>query len=101
MATGREPKPMKLPFGKAHRVIHAGGYYNRPPSMFGIKMAVEIQTHCDVDVPTRDFCTPPKEELLLGVRKALWQIANGKEVYCGCLGGIGRTGLFLGVLVRV
>ena len=102
MGYGRQPQAMKLPFGSAERVIYGGGYANRPEHMYGIKMAVEIKAPCDVDIPTVDFSIPPEEAMRKGIRNALWKIAAGRqEVFTGCMGGIGRTGLFLGVLVRV
>ena len=98
---GRTPVAMVLPFGKAYRLIHGGGYHHRPTNMFGVKMAKEINAPCDVDIPTVDFSIPPEQAMRDGIKKTLWQITLNKPVLVGCYGGIGRTGLFLGVLVRV
>ena len=80
-------------FGGPYRDIHEG--------MFGVKMAAEIRQACDVDIPTRDFCVPEYDAVKRGVVLALMAMINGQDVYAGCMGGIGRTGLFLGVLAKV
>lgn len=68
--------------------------------MFGVKMAKEIDMPCDVSVPTADFKTPPVQSMQEGVRKTLEAMARGERVYVGCMGGIGRTGLFMACLAK-
>lgn len=82
-------------------VVHGGPYRNIPDDMFGVKMAEEIKQAHDVDIPTRDFCVPKVSDLQTGVVLALMAMINGHEVYAGCMGGIGRTGLFLAALAKV
>jgi len=81
--------------------VHGGPYRNIPVDMFGVKMAIEIDHPHDVSVPTRDFCVPEVSDLRAGVVRALMAMINGQEVYAGCMGGIGRTGLFLAALAKV
>jgi hypothetical protein len=81
--------------------VYGGPYRNCPASMFGVKMAEEIQAPHDVSVPTRDFCVPEIGDMRRGVMLALMAMVQGEDVYAGCMGGIGRTGLFLGVLAKV
>jgi hypothetical protein len=81
--------------------VYGGPYRNCPASMFGVKMAEEIDIPHDVSVPTRDFCVPEMGDMRRGVMLALMAMVQGEDVYAGCMGGIGRTGLFLGVLAKV
>lgn len=94
-------QPFNFTFGKVKRVIIGGPYRERFPDHFGVKMAEEIRASCDVDVPTRDFDVPNPNTLDKGVRDTLMTIARNKPVYVGCMGGIGRTGLFMAALAKV
>jgi protein-tyrosine phosphatase len=91
-------QPFKFQFGLVNREVIGGPYYDRPTDYFGVKMAVEIKKPCNVDIPTHDFNVPSYADLDKGVRAALIPIARGNKVYVGCMGGIGRTGLFMGAL---
>ena len=82
-------------------VVHGGPYRDLPDGFFGVKMAKEIITHCDVNIPTADFDGPQVSDLREGVVRALMAMINGEKVYAGCMGGIGRTGLFLAALAKV
>jgi hypothetical protein len=92
---------LKLPalLGKHYTVI-GGAYSRKLPGTVGVKMAREINAHCDIDIPTKDFCTPEKEWLDRGLLQAVEAILAGKPVYVGCYAGKGRTGLFLAVLAK-
>lgn len=90
----------KFKLGAVERTIIGGPYMQRYPDHLGIKMAVEIRTPCNIDIPTRDFDVPKVEDLDKGIRASLIPIARGKPVYVGCMGGIGRTGLFLAALAK-
>lgn len=81
--------------------VHGGPYRELPFDMFGVKMAVEIKEPCNVDIPTQDFNVPEVSDLRAGVVKALMAMMNNEVVYAGCMGGIGRTGLFLAALAKV
>lgn len=81
--------------------VWGGPYRNRPESMAGVKMAVEIKEACDVDVPTRDFNVPDQGDLIRGLAQTVNLLLDGKTVYVGCMGGIGRTGLFLAALAKL
>lgn len=88
-------------FGGSPRVITGGPYRSRPSTYFGIKMAKEIPLPCDVDIPTVDFSVPDEKDLDNGIRASLMAIARKVPIYCGCAGGIGRTGLFFGALMTL
>jgi protein-tyrosine phosphatase len=63
-------------------------------------MAQEINRPFDVSVPTRDFSIPHLKDMNEGVKKVLKPLALGEPIYVGCMGGIGRTGLFLACLAK-
>lgn len=82
-------------------VVYGGPYTQKPDDMFGVKMAAEINLPCNVDIPTQDFSVPRVDLVRRGVVQTLMAMANGHDVYAGCMGGIGRTGLFLAILAKV
>jgi hypothetical protein len=81
-------------------VVTGGPFTDCPKTMQGVKMAKEIKAACAVDIPTVDFQTPDRKTLYRGLSKALDLILAGEPVYVGCMGGKGRTGLFLAVLAK-
>jgi hypothetical protein len=89
-----------MPLGWRGRKIHGGPYRNKPKGMSGIKMAMEINAPCDIDIPTRDFSVPDPIFMRAGLMMAIDAMADGEVFYVGCMGGIGRTGLFLSLLAR-
>jgi hypothetical protein len=94
-----EPKFMPLPiFGGTK--IFGGPYFHKPERMAGVKMAVEIDLPCDISVPTRDYSVPNEKDLRAGLVAAVDLLAAGRELYAGCYGGIGRTGLFMACMAK-
>lgn len=96
---------LKLPVrGEKYFVILGGPYMQKPSKMHGVKMAVEISPFYDgskeIDIPTRDFSVPKANHLLAGLIEAVEMITRGELLYVGCMGGRGRTGLFLAVLAK-
>lgn len=91
--------PLPMPWGSRFEVT-GGRSHGRPEDMFFVKMAGEIAVPCDVDIPTRDFDTPPLRLLNMGLAAAVTAILRERPVYVGCMGGIGRTGLFLAILAK-
>lgn len=86
--------------------IYGGPYYELHKNCRGqhiklVKMAREINLPCDVDVPTADFSTPHPDTLRKGLKRALAHMMNGNDIAVGCMGGIGRTGLFLAAMAKV
>jgi hypothetical protein len=69
--------------------------------MAGVKLAKEISAPCFVDLPIQDFGVPQVKDTIRAVEEALVLIAVCRRpVYAGCMGGIGRTGLFLALLAK-
>lgn len=92
---------LKVPVNTRQFFMVTGGpFLECPSTMKGVKMAKEIQQPCAVDIPTADFKTPDRKVLYAGLSKALDLILAGEPVYVGCMGGKGRTGLFLAVLAK-
>jgi len=90
-----------MPSGNQALII-GGPYYNKPDSNFvGVKMAVEVDMPCDINVPTEDFSVPDVQVLRRALIKAVVAMSKGKTLYIGCMGGIGRTGLFIAALIRI
>lgn len=91
---------LPIEFSGLTNTILGGPFKTAPNTHFRIKMAAEIKAACEVDIPTRDFDVPPVESMIAGIKKALPAILSGKDVFVGCMGGIGRTGLFMACLVK-
>lgn len=90
---------MKL--GKSDRVIVGGPYREKPLYMVGVKMAAEIKAPCEVSIPTKDFSVPSVDLMQEGIKQTLPYLALRQPVYVGCMGGLGRTGLFMACLAKV
>jgi hypothetical protein len=86
---------------KGNVLVAGGPYRHRPSSFIGVKMAAEIDLPCDVDIPTIDFSIPDPEVMRKGLLRSLWYLLNYKCLYVGCMGGIGRTGLFMALMARL
>ena len=81
--------------------VYGGPYKKVPQYFWGVKMAEEINHPHMVSVPTKDYCVPKVSDLKAGIVKALMAMINEEDVYVGCMGGIGRTGIFLAALAKV
>ena len=95
---------MKLPIGGQELTVFGGSYYFKPHDALGIRMAVEIDQPAEAVVPVRDMGIPGREiypDLYGALLAALYSVSKGRKVYVGCMGGIGRTGLFLALLARL
>lgn len=91
----------KLPLMRRQYFVITGGRFMECPEDYaGVKMAKEIRKACVVDIPTEDYHTPERKVLYRGLNKAVDLILAGEPIYVGCMGGIGRTGLFLAVLAK-
>lgn len=75
-------------------------YIHGQRRLVGVKMAKEIDAQHDISIPTRDFSVPSVEAMQEGLIGAIDAIVTGHDIYVGCMGGIGRTGLFMGCLLK-
>ena len=87
--------------GRRRLPLAGGPYRNRPVGTYGVKMAMEIDEPCDVDIPTRDFDVPDRDDLIRGVEQGLDAMWDTRMVYVGCMGGIGRTGLYMAAMAKL
>lgn len=72
-----------------------------PGEWFGVCLTEHGSQAADVHVPIQDFRTPQFYEQVTGaIIEILRYALDGKEVYVGCAGGWGRTGLFLAILAK-
>lgn len=69
--------------------------------LVGVKMAAEISHPHDISIPTEDFSVPDVSDMKQGLMEALEHLSQGRDIYVGCMGGIGRTGLFMGVMAKL
>lgn len=93
----------KMPFqlGTLKSQIAGGPYSRKPSGYVGVKMSAESDLPCKIDIPTIDFETPNVAEFKRGLMKSIMAIASGSKVYVGCMGGIGRTGLYMAGMAKV
>ena len=55
----------------------------------------------DVHLPIHDFQVPQDEEdVVYALKDTLYAALSGRTVYVGCVGGWGRTGLFMALLAK-
>lgn len=80
--------------------IYGGPYRNKPVDVLGVKMAEEIHLPCFIGVPTRDFSVPDVRLMREGLEDGVVAIMQGKKLYAGCMGGTGRTGLYLALVAK-
>ena len=99
--------PISLGWGGAYESFTiTGGPYNCYPGRdkaFGVCVRAENTDHVHKDawLPIVDFKVPTNPETVLKVLKqALGAALEGRPVYVGCMGGWGRTGLFLALLAK-
>ena len=101
--------PLKFGFDAAYyRLAIAGGPFDRRPKLeksFNVCVRAEnvpadaVHAH----LPIEDFSVPgvgQEAQVSDVLFKALKAAIDGKEVYVGCMGGVGRTGLFLALLAK-
>lgn len=80
--------------------VIGGPYVERPDSCVGVKVAKEIARDCDYAVDIIDFSIPKTQQIDAVLLDVVKHILRGELVYVGCMGGRGRTGLFLAILAK-
>lgn len=94
---------IKVNAGDVRGMVFGGPFKQYEPGtrrLIGVKMAAEINHPHEISIPTHDFSIPDPDAMTMGLKEALSYMADGNDIYVGCMGGIGRTGLFMGVLVK-
>lgn len=80
--------------------VFGGPYLDKPVDAVGIKLAAEIKASCHVALDIVDFNVPTQADARRAVVKALVLLDAHGDIYAGCMGGVGRTGLFLALMVK-
>lgn len=91
-------------YGNIKGVIFGGRFVQYIPGtrrLVGVKMAAEIDHPHEISIPTEDFSVPTHAEMEVGMVAALTALAEGNDIYAGCMGGVGRTGLFMGCMAKL
>ena len=72
------------------------------PDAFGVCVRAErAPKKLNLHLPIHDFSVPENDALVREtLRRTLRAALDGKNVYVGCMGGWGRTGLFLALLAK-
>lgn len=81
-------------------VVYGGRYLARPLGMKSVKLAKEIDAACNAYLDIPDFGVPAEIYARAAVNTAINFLKEDGEIYVGCMGGIGRTGMFLAILVK-
>ena len=81
-------------------MVIGGPYRDKPRELKGVKLAKEIDAPFDVKLDIADFSVPDEAECYVAVMETLDLLNRVKCAYVGCMGGIGRTGMFLALLVK-
>lgn len=95
---------MPIQFGRVKANIYGGPFPEYVPGqrrLVSVKLAAEIDLPHDIGIPTQDFNVPDFPTMHEGVHKALEAILQGNDIYAGCKGGVGRTGLFMACMAKV
>jgi protein-tyrosine phosphatase len=94
---------LRLPGGVAAKVM-GGPFDSLPPGAFSVCLEARSEKAwlADILLPTPDFGVPEPEALRRAVAEALAALSAdpSRPLFVGCRAGLGRTGLFLGCVLR-
>jgi len=97
-------KGVPVQIGPIKGFVFGGRFRDYVPGtrrLVGVKMAAEIMHAHDISIPTEDFSVPDESDMQEGMISALGLMMEGNDIYVGCMGGIGRTGLFMGCMAKL
>ncbi len=66
----------------------------------GVKLASEINAGCAVRLDIPDFGIPTVHAVDDAIYHTLKILCEDGVIYLGCMGGIGRTGMFMALLIK-
>lgn len=92
-----------------HKRVYAGPYYDKPIGTLGVclledapRLAVDEEPSLLSHLPIPDYSIPRDDKAVTeSLKDALRAMLAGHDVYVGCMGGKGRTGLYLALLCKV
>jgi len=104
-ANGRLPITLGWEGAHCSFTLTGGPYdaYPGPHAAFGVCVRAERaeNVHKDVWLQIKDFCVPSDDlQVFYALKRTLEAALTGKNVYVGCMGGWGRTGLFLALIAK-
>ncbi len=97
---------MDLPLGFEKPRVFGGSYRDSPEVLTNnltIRLEDGINRRCHIDLPIADFSVPApgfEQRVRRAVELSLFAAARGEEVFVGCMGGTGRTGMILVLMLR-
>lgn len=106
-ANGKMPINLGILGRFASMEIYGGPFRNfKPPvghNSFGVCLLERDMITSDLHMPIQDFGVPTQtaEEVTKVLVMAYAKALRGKVVYAGCMGGIGRTGIFLSLMAKI
>ncbi len=80
--------------------VMGGPYREKPVGIKGVKLAPEINADCNVILDIPDFGIPTLHAVDDAIYQALKILCEDGVIYIGCMGGIGRTGMFMAMLIK-
>jgi hypothetical protein len=80
--------------------VMGGPYREKPEGIRGVKLAPEINAACDVRLDIPDFGIPAVHAVDDALFQTLKILCEDGVIYLGCMGGIGRTGMFMALLMK-
>lgn len=80
--------------------VMGGPYREKPEGIRGVKLAQEINAACDVRLDIPDFGIPAVHAVDDALFQTLKILCEDGVIYLGCAGGIGRTGMFMALLMK-
>lgn len=80
--------------------VMGGPYREKPEGIRGVKLAQEINAACDVRLDIPDFGIPAVHAVDDALFQTLKVLCEDGVIYLGCAGGIGRTGMFMALLMK-
>ena len=74
----------------------------RTPNSFGMCVRAEaVPKSADAVLKIQDYNVPKvKADVQAALEATIWAALSGKDVYVGCMGGWGRTGLFFALIAK-
>lgn len=79
--------------------VIGGPYRDRVTGVPSVKLAPEVKGDADLVLHIEDFSTPPDDSLRVAVSRAVDMAEDAGVIYVGCMGGYGRTGLFIACMM--
>lgn len=93
--------------GGFRKVMFIGGPFRAAKTLGADTFKIAVRSEdirpgdCDAHLPIRDFNVPDRvSETESVMRVAFREALYGRPVFVGCMGGFGRTGLFLALLAK-